>query len=161
MSNWVKGGEGSVSTALDITGYAEYKDKEKKISSANFARLKFGYIATQNDGLIKNLDLLETNSKLNHLAFGKVDFSAIMLFKTQIARGWNYFTTAEGKDTSNLVSKFMNPAILTVGLGFDYKPNKKTSINFSPFSYKGTYVTDTAMIDQTQYGVEPDKKLQT
>ena len=43
----------------------------------------------------------------------------------------------------SLVSKFLNPAILTVGLGFDYKPNKKTSINFSPLSYKGTFVTDT------------------
>ena len=159
LSNWVKGGEGSVSLALDITGYAEYNNKEKKISTANFARLKFGYIATQKDGLIKNLDLLETNSKLNHLAFGKVDFSAIMLFKTQVANGWNYFTTPEGKDTSNLVSKFMNPGILTIGLGLDYKPNKKTSINFSPFSYKGTYVTDTAHIDQTQYGVPANKRF--
>ncbi len=36
---------------------------------------------------MKNLDLLETNSKFNHKAFGKFDFSAIMLFKTQIAKG--------------------------------------------------------------------------
>ena len=158
MSNWVKGGEGSVSTALDITGYAEYINKDKKISSGNFARLKFGYVATKKDGLIKNLDLLETNSKLNHLAFGKVDFSAIMLFKTQIATGWNYYTTPEGEEASTLVSKFMNPATLTVGLGLDYKPNKKTSINFSPLSYKGTFVTDTASIDQTQYGVAADRK---
>jgi hypothetical protein len=158
MSNWVKGGEGSVSTALDITGYAEYKDKEKKLSSASFARLKFGYIATDKDGLKKNLDLLETNSKLNHLAFGKVDFSAIMLFKTQVAIGKNYFTTSDGRDSSDIVSKFMNPATLTVGLGLDYKPNKKTSINLSPLSYKGTFVTDTVNIDQTLYGVAPDKK---
>jgi hypothetical protein len=158
MSNWVKGGEGSVSTALDITGYAEYKDKEKKISSASFARLKFGYIANKQDGLKKNLDLLETNSKLNHLAFGKVDFSAIMLFKTQVAIGKNYFTTSDGRDSSDIVSKFMNPATLTVGLGLDYKPNKKTSINLSPLSYKGTFVTDTALIDQTLYGVPNNKK---
>lgn len=167
MSNWVKGGEGSISTALDVTGYADYANKTLKVSSANFARLKFGYIATDKEGIKKNLDLLETNSKLNHLAFGKVDFSAILLFKTQLARGYNYFKTAAGKDTSNLVSKFMNPGVLTVGLGFDYKPNKKTSINFSPLSYKGTFVTDPAYynnrfdstkIDQTQYGIARNKK---
>jgi hypothetical protein len=158
MSNWVKGGDGSISTALDITGYADYNNPKLKLSSNNFARLNFGYIATGKEGFTKNLDLIETNFKLNHVAFGKVYFSAIMLFKTQIARGFNYSKTATGKDTSNLVSKFMNPGILTIGLGFDYKPNKTTSINFSPLSYKGTFVTDTVRIDQTQYGIAKNKK---
>ncbi len=31
MSNWVKGGEGSLSTALDITGYADYNNKALKV----------------------------------------------------------------------------------------------------------------------------------
>jgi hypothetical protein len=158
LSNWVKGGEGSISTALDITGYADYNNKAKKLSSNNFVRLNFGYIATGNEGITKNLDLLETNLKLNHIAFGKVYFSAILLFKTQIARGFKYFKTTSGADTSSLVSKFMNPGILTIGLGLDYKPNKTTSINFSPLSYKGTFVTDTAQIDQTQYGIAKNKK---
>ncbi len=162
MSNWVKGGEGSISTALDVTTYFDYNNKIRKVSSANFARLKFGYLASGKDNIKKNLDLLETNFKLNHRAFGKVDFSAIMLFKTQVARGFNYYTTDAGKDSSSLVSKFMNPAILTIGFGFDYKPNKKTSINFSPLSYKGTFVTDTGSlaphIDQTQYGIAKNRR---
>jgi len=166
LSNWVKGGENSVSTALDITGYADYNNKELKLSSNNFARLKYGYIASGDKGVRKNLDLLETNSKLNHKAFGKFDFSGIMLFKTQIARGYNY-TKVKDRDTAILVSKFMNPAVLTIGFGLDYKPNKTTSINFSPLSYKGTFVTDPAYmnqtydstkIDQTKYGVPKDKK---
>jgi hypothetical protein len=101
----------------------------------------------------KNLDLIETNSKLNHKAFGKFDFSGILLFKTQIAPGKDYNT-----DPATVVSKFMNPAILTIGFGLDYKPNKVTSLNFSPLSYKGTFVTDTANIDQTKYGIPRDKK---
>lgn len=170
LSNWVKGGEGSISTALDITEYADYENKEHKISSNNFARLKFGYQASGADNFRKNLDLLETNSKLNHKAFGKFDFSAILLFKTQLAKGYNYFTTASNKDTSNLVSKFFNPAILTIGLGLDFKPNKTTSINFSPLSYKGTFVTDPAYyhnrydstkVDQTQYGIAKNRKSLT
>ena len=152
LTNWVKGGENSLSSALDITGYADYNNKSYKLSSNNFARLKFGYIASGENGIRKNLDLLETNSKLNHKAFGKFDFSGILLFKTQIARGYNF------PNDSVPVSKFMNPAILTVGLGLDYKLNKVTSINFSPFSYKGTFVPDTSKIDQTKYGILKDRR---
>ena len=133
LSNWVRGGENSVSTALDVTGYANYNNKALKLSSNNFARLKFGYLKSGKNDIRKNLDLLETNSKLNHKAFGKFDFSAILLFKTQLARGYNYTQNTNTHDTSILVSKFMNPAILTIGFGLDYKPNKNTSLNFSPF----------------------------
>jgi hypothetical protein len=153
LTNWVKGGENSISTALDVTGYADYSNKPLKISSNNFIRLKLGFLKSGDNDLRKNIDLLETNSKLNHKAFGKFDFSAILLFKTQIAVGKNYNT-----DPPDVVSKFMNPAVLTAGLGLDYKPNKTTSINFSPFSYKGTFVPDTANIDQTKYGIPNDKR---
>jgi hypothetical protein len=152
LTNWVKGGESSISTALDITGYADYNNKSLLLSSNNFARLKFGYIASAENGMRKNLDLLETNSKLNHKAFGKFDFSGILLFKTQIAKGYNY------PNDSVPVSKFMNPAVLTVGFGLDYKPDKTTSINFSPLSYKATFVTDTGHIDQTRYGIPHNRK---
>jgi hypothetical protein len=153
LSNWVKGGESSVSTTFDITGYADYENKPLKITSNNFARIKFGLIASGNENakwdVQKNIDLIETNSKLNHKAFGRFDFSAILLLKTQIARGYNY------PNDSIPVSKFFNPAVLTIGLGLDYKPNKTTSINFSPLSYKGTFVPDTLHIDKSKYGVLP------
>ncbi|HUX55425.1 MAG TPA: DUF3078 domain-containing protein [Bacteroidales bacterium] len=152
LTNWVKGGESSISTAMDITGYADFNNKTLKLSSNNFVRLKLGFLTTGDYGIRKNLDLLETNSKLNHKAFGKFEFSSIMLFKTQVANGFNY------PNDSIPVSKFMNPAILTIGFGLDYKPNKSTSINFSPLSYKGTFVPDTAHIDQTKYGILKDKK---
>jgi hypothetical protein len=152
ITNWVKGGENNIAAGIDITGYADYTNKELKLSSNNFARLKLGFLSSASDGIRKNSDLLETNSKLNHTAFGKFDFSAIMLFKTQVAHGFNY------PNDSVIVSKFLNPATLTIGFGLDYKPNKNTSINFSPFSYKGTFMTDTGSIDQTRYGIPKDRK---
>ena len=152
LTNWVKGGESNVSTALDITFYADYSNKPKLLSSNHFARLKYGLIKTGDERIRKNLDLLETNSKFNHKAFGKFDFSAIMLFKTQVSKGYNY------PNDSVPVSKFINPAILTLGFGLDYKPNKLTSINFSPLSYKATFVPDTINIDQTKYGIAADRK---
>jgi hypothetical protein len=75
-----------------------------------------------------------------------------MLFKTQVSKGYSY------PNDSVPVSKFMNPAILTLGFGLDYKPDKFTSFNFSPLSYKATFVPDTADIDQTKYGVAADRR---
>jgi hypothetical protein len=152
LFNWVKGGEKSLASLLDITGYADYNNKQSKVSSNNFARIKLGFLASGDNPIRKNTDLIETNSKLNHKAFGKFDFSAIMLFKTQILRGYNY------PNDSVPVSKFVNPAILTLGFGLDFKPNAQTSINFSPLSYKGTYMTDTTTIDQTKYGIPANRK---
>ncbi len=157
LTNWVKGGESSISTALDVTWFADYTNKPMLLSSNNFARIKYGLIVSGEEDsrkkiIRKNLDLLETNSKLNHKAFGKFDFSGIMLFKTQVARGYNY------PNDSVPVSKFLNPAILTLGIGLDYKPNKQTSINFSPLSYKATFVPDTGHIDQTKYGIAKNRR---
>jgi hypothetical protein len=152
LTNWVKGGESSVTTALDVTYYADYNNKPYLVSSNNFVRLKYGLIATGDQGIRTNIDLFETNSKLNHKAFGKFDFSGTMLFKTQISRGYDY------PNDSVPVSRFLNPAILTLGFGLDYKPDKSTSINFSPLSYKATFVPDTGLIDQTKYGVAADRK---
>jgi len=152
LTNWVKGGESSISGATDITGYADYKNKQLDLSSNNYIRLKYGLIKSGDKPVEKNSDLLETNSKFNHKAFGKFDFSAIMLFKTQIAKGYNY------PNDSVVVSKFLNPAVFTFGLGLDFKPEKNTSVNFSPLSYKITFMTDTVHIDQTQYGIPHGKK---
>jgi hypothetical protein len=153
LSNWVQGGENSISTSLDATCYADYNNVALKLSSNNFIRLNLGFLKTGGIPLRKNVDLLETNSKFNHKAFGKVDFSAIMLFKTQVAPGYDY-----SSEPSVLVSKFMNPAVLTIGFGLDYKPYKSTSLNFSPVSFKATWVTDTAHIDQTKYGIAKNRK---
>jgi hypothetical protein len=153
LTNWVKGGDNSISTSIDITGYADYNNMPLKLSSNNFIRLNLGFLKSGDIPLRKNIDLLETNSKLNHKAFGKFDFSAILLFKTQVAPGYDF-----SSEPSVLVSKFMNPAVLTIGFGLDYQPNKTTSLNFSPLSYKGTFMTDTAHIDQTKYGIPKNRK---
>ncbi len=152
MTNWVSGGENTVAVTTELVGYANYENTEKKVTSNNFARLKYGLVTSQEYGFRKNIDLLETSSKVSTKAFGKFDFSGYMLIKTTIALGYKY------PNDSIAVSKFMNPGTVTIGIGLDYKPNKKLSVNCSPFSYKVTFVTDTLNIDQTLYGLDANKK---
>jgi len=155
ISNWAKGGESNISSVLDVTSALNYNNKVTKVNSATSARFALGLQASgKYGGIRKNLDIFEINSKINHKAFGKFDLSGIFQFKSQFLPGYTY----PNDTTSILVSKFFNPATFILGYGLEYKPDKNTSISFSPFSYKGTFVTDTANIIQTKYGIAADKR---
>ena len=120
----------------------------------NSTRLKYGPVIADKKGLRKNNDIFEINSQYNKNTWEKVDLSASFYMLNQIAKGYKYPT----EDSSVVVSKFLNPGSITVGLGIDYKPFKETSINLAPLSYKTTFVLDTAEIDQTAHGIEPNKR---
>ena len=152
FSNWSQGGENSFSGLLDINVGATYTNNEAKTQWTNTARWNLGTIYTEQYGLRTNTDLLEFNSKYNKVISEKLDFSTVFYMKNQIARHYNY------PNDSVVVSKFLNPGTFTIGLGVEYKPFKNTSLNFSPLSYKNTFVLDTANIDQTAHGIEADKR---
>jgi hypothetical protein len=155
ISNWAKGGESNISSVLDVTSALNYNNKVTKVNSATSARFALGLQASgKYGGIRKNLDILEINSKINHKAFGKFDLSGIFQFKSQFLPGYTY----PNDTTSIMVSKFFNPATFILGYGLEYKPNKNLSVSFSPLSYKGTFVTDTANINQTKYGIAADKR---
>jgi len=132
-------------------GRATYNNKDANTQWINLARLKFGTIYTKEKGNRINNDLLEVDSKYNRNAWGKIGMSASLYMKTQMAKGFNY------PNDSVAISKFLNPGTITVGLGAEYKPMEKTTINMAPLSYKTTFVLDTAQIDQTRHGIAADK----
>ncbi len=152
LSNWTKGGESSFSTMLDMLGEATYNNSAANTKWFNSMRINFGTLSTKENGFRKNHDLFEINSKFNRNASGKIGMSASLYMKNQFAKGYNY------PNDSVIVSKFLNPGSLTVGLGVEYKPFKNTSINMAPLSYKNTFVLDTAQIDQTKHGIEEGKR---
>ena len=154
VSNWAKGGENNISSVLDITTTLNNDRKLSKVISTSTGRFALGFQASgKYGGIRKNLDILEINSKINHKAFGKFGLSGIFQFKSQFLPGYTY----PNDTTSIMVSKFFNPATFILGYGLEYKPGKNTSISFSPFSYKGTFVPDTANINQAKYGIPADK----
>jgi hypothetical protein len=151
LSNWVKG-ENSLSSVLDILGTGKYTNSEAKTEWTNSGRLRYGNIITQENGSRTTTDIFELNSQYNKVIKEKIDFSAIFYMKNQIAKGYKY------PNDSVVVSRFLNPGTFTVGVGFEYKPSKETSLNFSVLSYKNTFVLDTARINQSTYGIAKDKR---
>jgi hypothetical protein len=152
LSNWTKGGESSFATLMDIKGGATYNNKAASTQWINVARMKFGTTRTPEKGFRKNNDEFSLDSKFNRNAWGKIGMSSSFYMKNQIARGYNY------PNDSVIVSKFLNPGTITIGIGAEYKPFNKTSINLAPLSYKTTFVFDTVHIDQTAHGIDPGKK---
>lgn len=157
LSNWSRGGESSLSGMMDISGRARYTHKENNVQWTNTARLRFGTIGTIEPGFkINNIrtstDILEINSQFNKKLKNKFDFSSVFYFKTQLAKGYR------APNFDDPISKFLNPGAMTIGVGVEYKPGDKTTINFSPLSYRNTFVLDTANINPTTHGVEKGKR---
>jgi len=152
FSNWTKGGESSFATVMDLMGKAIYNNKEASTRWTSMARLKFGTISTPDKGFRKNHDEFSLDSKFNQNAWSKIGLSASFYMKNQIARGYNY------PNDSVVVSKFLNPGTMTIGIGAEYKPFEKTTLNLAPLSYKTTFVFDTARIDQTIHGIASDQR---
>ncbi len=152
FSNWSRGGESSLATMLDLKAAANYNNTEAESRWTNNGRLRYGSIVTEEHGFRTNRDELELNSQYNKVIREKIDFSSGFHFKTQIARGYNY------PNDSVVISKFLNPARFTIGAGIEYEPFKETTLNFSPLSYRNTFVLDTTEIDQTSYGIDADKR---
>lgn len=167
ISNWAEGGESSISTLTEVNMFANYSRGNTKWD--NNARFKYGLIKSGKKRLRKNEDMFEINSKFGHKAFGSLGkyamekngtkkikhwyYSFLVSFKSQIAKGYNY------PNDSVVVSKFCSPGYLLFALGLDYKPNKQTSFLVSPLTLKSTFVTDTALIDQTKYGIPKGRKV--
>lgn len=153
LSNWVAGGENAISTTAILNLFANYK--KDKVVWDNSLDLGYGLMKSGSAGTRKNEDKIELNSKYGYKAFANVFYSALVNYRTQFAKGYNY------PNDSVPISRFNAPGYLTVSLGLDYKPNDFLSVFVSPATGKFTFVSDQALADAGAYGVEPGKKVRS
>jgi hypothetical protein len=153
FSNWARGGESSLATTLDIRAMANHNNKTRNARWINEARLRYGSISIDEYKSFRtNTDVLEFNSKYNSKLREKLDLSSSFYFKTQVAKGYKNLRDTE------VVSRFLNPGTFTLGVGVEYQPFKDFRLNFSPLSYRNTFVLDTVRIKQTLHGIDPGQK---
>ncbi len=151
LSNWVQGGESSLS-GLSISKYNVDYIYGKK-SWDNDIEYKYGLIKTGENKIRKNDDKLEINSKFGQEAYRNWYYSLLFNFKSQLFKGYDY------PNDSVAVSSFLTPGYVVFSFGLDYKPNKKLTILISPLTSKFTIVRDTVKYDQTKYGLSEDEKI--
>jgi Protein of unknown function (DUF3078) len=149
--SWAAGGENSLSALSTLKYSADYTYGKKRDLDTD-VEYRLGYFQSGDSELEKNFDKFEINVKYGRVAFNNWYYSGLFNFKTQFFKGYDY-----SKDTPIEVSNFLSPASVVFSLGLDYKPSRKLTILFSPFTSKYTIVADTVKYDQTRFGVGNDE----
>ena len=157
LTNWSGGGDNSVSTNALLDLHANYN--KGKNSWENSLRTEYGLVKQGDQGVRKSIDKIDFISKYGYKNGGHWFYTALLDFKTQFAKGYNYSNT-EGVDDV-MVSKFMAPAYITFSLGMDYKPNEIFSAYISPLTSKMTYVNDDDLSDAGAFGVDEGDKFRS
>uniref|UniRef100_UPI003216246A DUF3078 domain-containing protein n=1 Tax=uncultured Draconibacterium sp. TaxID=1573823 RepID=UPI003216246A len=152
LSNWAAGGKSSMSGVMMLNLSANYK--KDKLSWDNTFDFRYGFLKEEDMSLRKSDDKIDISSKLGIQAKGNWNYSGLLNFKSQFANGYNY------PDTENVISKFMAPGYLTLGLGMDYKTNNFSAL-LAPVSGKFTFVTDSDLSDAGAFGVDPGDKTRS
>ncbi|MBW6489622.1 MAG: DUF3078 domain-containing protein [Lentimicrobium sp.] len=154
LTNWAAGGENSFGGNSFLNLFANLK--RGKSTWDNSLDMAYGLIKLGDAGVRKSDDKIDLVSKYGYNIFHKNLFlSANFSFKTQFDDGYKYFPN----DSSVLISKFMAPAYIMLGLGLDYKPYPFLSISLLPITGRLTIVNDKLLSDQGAYGVDPGKTI--
>lgn len=156
--NWYKGGESSNALAAGLTLKANYDDKQR-IQFENMLEWKLGFISTPSDTVHQyrpNTDFLRISSKFGFKAVTNWYYTVSMNFKTQL---FSQFTA----NTDNLVSTFLSPSDLNVGVGMDYKLILDEKLNLSvlmnPLSYT-LYSVWSDRVDPTKFNIKAGHKTE-
>jgi len=154
LSNWAAGGDNSalsLSTMLSV--YAFYKDGRK--SWDNSLDLAYGIVNTTSLGTRKSDDRIDLVSKYGYDLGKKWYLSALVQFRSQFAKGYNY----PDANTKVLTSDFLAPAYVLQSIGMDYKPNDNFSLFISPITARELIVRNDSLAGVGAFGVDSGKKF--
>lgn len=148
--NWNAGGQNSVSGLFRVNFARIYKKLYTLWESRISAR--YGLNNQQNTGLVKTDDEIRMSSTFGYRkdTISKWYFTSQVTFKTQFTNGY------QEPDEQDLISAFMAPAYLKLGIGSQYNlEEKRFSIYLSPLTWKSTYVFNQTLSDEGAFGVVP------
>jgi hypothetical protein len=155
LVNWAPGGNNII--GINGIGFLRTTYDKKRLNWTSTLDLGYGLQKINKEKFRKSDDRFELNSQLSYKVKEKSHwyYSLMFNFRTQMAPGYSY----PNDSTRILVSKGLNPAYLTGGIGIDYKPVSWFNVFISPLAIKTVFVTDNVNIDETQYGIASGKRV--
>jgi hypothetical protein len=149
LSNWARGGESSYATTGLFNYFFNYTDSSG-LKWDNTLDMGYGIINNEESGVRKNEDKIDYITSLGYRALEnqEIYYSALLNFKSQFYRGYNY------PNDSLVISNFFAPAFLTVGLGMEYKYQNILSIIVSPVTGRLIFINDDDIANAGLYGNE-------
>ncbi len=160
--NWYKGGQSN----LNLLSYNKFSHKYEKgkVSIENRVEYKLSIYTSATDSLRKYKigdDVFAINSSYGYKAFNKWYYTINGAFWTQFFN--NYYENRNDLKSAS----FLSPLNLNIGLGMEYKLEKKFKNNkykklnatasISPLSFNYRYINDPA-VDRSKYGLKPGQK---
>ena len=153
--NWHKGGEPNA-TLLGLFEYYNNYNNNDKLIWDNGVDIRIGFFNSGIDTLrafrVYN-DVFKINSRLGYQTFyKKLYYSLYGEFNTSM------FTGYAGTNSSEVVTAFLSPTRIFMSLGFDYRHNKKTSVQVAPLAYKLIFLLSDD-INPLYVGIKNGKSL--
>lgn len=158
FTNWAKGGYNNYALNAYIDGNAKWKKGDKYWN--NRLQLDYGFLYSEDKPIVqKNKDRILLESTWGYKATETISYTAKFTFLDQFSDGYTYGTPSVDDPTKDdwkaarvLKSGFFSPAIVTVGVGVDWVPNKWLTVNFAPVTGGFTIVTNERL--RKNYGMD-------
>jgi len=159
FNNWAAGGENNLSGNVGVN--YDFNYKKNNVTWDNKIIASYGLVKTKNSPFEKKTDdRLELNSLFGKKAKGLWYYSAILNFKTQIAKGYVYGKDANGAEIRTETTNLLSPGYLTFGPGMLWKKSNNLKFNIAPATSKITIVdSDFTVPNKGYFGVEEGKNL--
>lgn len=145
FSNWIAGGENSVSGTVSVNYDFNYKNGDWTWD--NKIITKYGVSNVSGTGTRKTDDFFEINSLLGKKTGKYWSYSLLVNIRSQFTTGYDYSQTPK-----RATSDFFSPGYVTVGPGMLYKKSDNFTMHVSPATMKATYVSKDFA---GQYGTDP------
>lgn len=170
FGNWAAGAVNTTTIDGNLGVFADYaKDKLTWTNGGNFA---LGIIKSEVlTDFRKSGDLIDLQSRIGYKINDELSWTTPITFRSQFAPTRTYlrlnpnidssfvFMGDDGfaansdtdPDSSNVVAKFLSPALITVGSGITWTPKKANNdvvsfkLEFLPIKFEGTIVADDAI----------------
>ena len=149
FSNWMAGGENSVSLNAKVD--YEFNYRKKKHFWDNRFILDYGFLDNKTNGTRKTTDNINITTSYGYLIREKWYLTSSLNIRSQFSAGYDYAPNPK-KKLSNLFA----PGYVTIGIGANYTPNSNFSISFHPITSRTTVVADKDLQTKGNYGLKDD-----
>lgn len=138
-ADWLGGGTSNVAGNLSVSYDFNYEKEDWTWD--NKILLDYGLTKVKDEEFTKKTnDRLEYNSLLGKKAKGNWYYSAFLNFKTQMDKGYEYGTDANGNEIRTEYTHFLSPGYLQAGIGMLWKKSDNLKVNVAPFTSKFIFV---------------------
>ena len=152
FSNWIAGGENSVSFIAKVDYEFNYR-KKRNIWDNRFI-MEYGFLDNKTNGTRKTSDNINITSSYGYLLKKSWYLTSSINLRSQFAPGYNYATNPKTK-----ISNLFAPAYVTLGVGANYNPTADFSLSIHPITSRTTIVADKDLQKKGSYGLKDDDDL--